>query len=35
MMMIPIFGTGLAFFTSILQTKARDVEHIVTIGYAE
>jgi len=30
--MIAVLGTGLAFFTSILQTKARDVEHIVTIG---
>ena len=26
-----MFGMGLAFFTSILQTKARDIEHIVTI----
>ena len=30
--MILMLGTGLAFFTSILQTKARDVEHMVTIG---
>ncbi|MCH2646814.1 MAG: ABC transporter permease, partial [Candidatus Poseidoniaceae archaeon] len=32
LIMILMLGTGLAFFTSILQTKARDVEHIVTIG---
>ena len=32
LIMIAILGTGLAFFTSILQTKARDVEHMVTIG---
>ena len=30
--MILILATGLAFFTSILQTKARDVEHVVTTG---
>ena len=30
--MISIFATGLALFTSILQTKARDIEHMVTIG---
>jgi lipopolysaccharide transport system permease protein len=30
--MILMFACGLAFITSILQTKARDVEHIVTIG---
>jgi ABC-2 type transport system permease protein len=30
--MISVFGTGLALFTSILQTKARDIEHMVTIG---
>ena len=29
--LISMFGMGLAFFTSILQTKARDIEHIVTI----
>ena len=32
LIMIVMLGTGLSFFTSILQTKARDVEHIVTIG---
>ena len=32
LIMILMLGTGLAFFTSILQTKARDFEHIVTIG---
>lgn len=32
LIMILMLGTGLAFFTSILQTKARDVEHMVTIG---
>ena len=32
LVMILILATGLAFFTSILQTKARDIEHIVTIG---
>ena len=30
--MILMLATGLAFFTSILQTKARDVEHVVTTG---
>ncbi len=32
LIMILMLGTGLAFFASILQTKARDVEHMVTIG---
>jgi lipopolysaccharide transport system permease protein len=32
LVMILILATGLAFFTSILQTKARDIEHMVTIG---
>ena len=32
LIMITMLSTGLAFFTSILQTKARDVEHMVTIG---
>ena len=32
LIMILLLGTGLAFFTSILQTKARDIEHMVTIG---
>jgi len=32
LLMIAMLATGLAFVTSILQTKARDVEHIVTIG---
>ena len=32
LIMILMLGTGLSFFTSILQTKARDFEHIVTIG---
>ena len=32
LIMILMLGTGLAFFTSILQTKARDIEHMVTIG---
>ena len=30
--MILMLATGLAFFTSILQTKARDIEHMVTVG---
>ena len=29
---IAMLGLGLSFFTSILQTKARDIEHIVSIG---
>ena len=32
LVMISMLGTGLAFFTSILQTKARDIEHVVSIG---
>lgn len=32
LIMILLLGTGIALFTSILQTKARDIEHLVTIG---
>lgn len=32
LIMILLLGTGIALFTSILQTKARDIEHMVTIG---
>ena len=30
-LLIGMFGIGLAFFTSIIQTKVRDMEHIVTV----
>ena len=32
MILIAMFALGIAFFTSILQTKARDIEHMVSIG---
>ena len=30
--LIAMLALSLAFFTSILQTKARDMEHLVTVG---
>ena len=31
-LLIAMFASGLAFFTSIIQTKVRDMEHIVTVA---